>query len=196
VASVAIYTTRAIGDVRSIAMDTSSRTSVALARILCARAFNIQPEIQAHAPNLDTMLASADAALIIGDNALFVDADDAPDARRPESRRIEKIDLGRAWTDMTGLPFVYAFWAGRPGVLTPQGVAELQAAKQEGVLRVDDIVREYFTDTPARQALGARYLRDNIKYDFGDDERAGLELFYEYAAEAGLVSAPGRLRFY
>src|SRR5712671_6745246 len=75
VASVTLYTTRPIADVRSIAMDTSSRTSVALARVLCARAFRIQPEILAHHPDLEAMLAEADAALIIGDNALFVDVE-------------------------------------------------------------------------------------------------------------------------
>jgi chorismate dehydratase len=200
VASVTIYTTRAIDDVRSIAMDTSSRTSVALARVICARAFKIQPEIHAQRPDLEAMLAEADAALIIGDNALFTD----PDMLRVRSDSavpgispvIQSIDLGEVWTEMTGLPFVYAFWAGREGVLDAEAVAELQRAKEEGVLRPEEIVRRYFSGSPAREAAGIRYLRDNIKYDFGPDERAGLELFYRYAAEAGLVDTPGELRFY
>ena len=73
VTSVALYTRRPIGDVRSIVMDTSSRTSVALVRVLCARLFNIQPAIEARRPDLDAMLANGDAALVIGDNALLWD---------------------------------------------------------------------------------------------------------------------------
>jgi len=60
----------------------------------------------------------------------------------------------------------------------------------------DEVARQYLRDAPALQAVGARYLRDNIKYDLGDEERAGLELFYRYAAEAGVAPASGGLRFY
>ena len=97
---------------------------------------------------------------------------------------------------MTGLPFVYAFWAGRNGVLDAGGVAELQQARDEGVQRTEQIVTDYFSDVPDRHALGVRYLQDNIKYDLGPDERAGLELFYQYAAEAGLVESRAPLRFF
>jgi predicted solute-binding protein len=134
-------------------------------------------------PRLDDMLAVADAALLIGDTALFIDSS------------FEKIDLGEVWTRMTGLPFVYAFWAGRPDVLTNEDVASLQRARDEGVARVTDIAAACFHDQ-RQQAIGARYLRDNIKYDLGADERAGLELFYQYAAEAGVVKRAQPLRFY
>ena len=73
VASVMLFTTKPIGDVRSIAMDTSSRTSVALARVLCARLFNIHPVVEGRSPDLQDMLTRCDAALIIGDSALFLD---------------------------------------------------------------------------------------------------------------------------
>ena len=136
VASVAIYTTKPIADVRSIAMDTSSRTSVALVRVLCARAFHIHPEVHPCPPDLRAMLIGADAALIIGDNALFMEAGVAQLA-------LEKIDLGDAWTKMTGLPFVYAFWAGRPGALTASQVAALQVARDNGVARASEIAAAY-----------------------------------------------------
>jgi predicted solute-binding protein len=136
------------------------------------------------------MLALADAGLLIGDNALFLDSDGSG-TRDP----LNKIDLGEVWTAMTGLPFVYAFWAGRPDVLTREDIGALQRARDEGIRRVTEIAAACFSD-PRRQAIGARYLRDNIKYDLGDDERAGLELFYEYAAEAGLVKTPQPLRFF
>jgi chorismate dehydratase len=214
VASVLLYVTRPIEHVRSIAMDTSSRTSVALARVLCARLFDIQPVIDARGPDLPEMLSRCDAALIIGDNALFLDPssvrlqphlsvdagrwNDAPAAARPPDAEtpIKAIDLGDAWTRMTGLPFVYAFWAGRPGVLTAQDVAALKRARDEGIRRPDELARQYLADRPERQALGAEYLRDKIKYHFGDEERAGLEAFYRYAVEAGVVPATRELQFF
>jgi chorismate dehydratase len=189
VASVAIYTKTAIADVRSIAMDTSSRTSVALVRVLCARAFHIHPEVHPCPPDLRAMLIGADAALIIGDNALFMEAGVAQLA-------LEKIDLGDAWTKMTGLPFVYAFWAGRPGALTASHVAALQAARDNGVTRASEIAAAYCPGEQAREAIAAGYLRDNIKYGLGPDEREGLDLFFRYAAEAGAVESSGELRFY
>lgn len=181
VASVAIFTTRPMRDVRSIAMDTSSRTSVALTRVLCARQFRIGPRFESRGPDITEMLAACDAALIIGDNALFQSTIDNQEST------IEKIDLGAVWTEMTGLPFVYAFWAGRPGVLTADDVAALQHARDEGIRIPEQLARVFLAGTPERHELGGRYLRHNIKYHFGDDERAGLEAFYRYAAEAGVV---------
>jgi chorismate dehydratase len=195
VASVLLYATRPMADVRSIAMDTGSRTSVALVRVLCARLFKIDPRIEAAPPDLDRMLSTCDAALIIGDNALFRPSRGSrapsPEPRVPST----VVDLGEAWTRLTGLSFVYAFWAGRPGVLTAAHVRELQAARDRGVANAADVARDYLRDAPERQALGAAYLRDNIKYYLGDEERAGLELFYRYAAEIG-VAPEGAVRFY
>jgi chorismate dehydratase len=185
VASVALYTTRPVADIRSIALDTSSRTSVALTRVLCTRAFRIEPSLEPSGPDLSAMLERCDAALLIGDSALL-----------SESRTdVEKIDLGETWTKVTGLPFVYAFWAGRPDALTAADVRSLQEARDAGASQPEQVAAGYFSD-PVLQAIGARYLRDNIKYDLGDAERAGLETFYRYAAELGLVRDAGELSFY
>jgi predicted solute-binding protein len=97
---------------------------------------------------------------------------------------------------MTGLPFVYAFWAGRPNALTGADVLALQHARDEGVRHADEVAREYFPQSQEHQTVAARYLRDNIKYRLAPDERAGLELFYRYAFEAGQVEHPGELRFF
>jgi len=213
VASVALYTTKAMADVRSITMDTNSRTSVALVRVLCARLFRIQPAIEARGPDLADMLAHSDAALIIGDNALFLDhttvrlrpdttvpqppaASRQPPATSHQPPGIEKIDLGEAWTTMTGLPFVYACWVGRPEALDAGGVDALQHACTTGLANIDAIARDYFPTSGPQQVIGAAYLRDNIKYHLGDEERAGLELFFRYAAETGVVPAADALRFY
>jgi len=198
VASVALYARRPIQDVRSIALDTSSRTSVALTRVLCARAFGIAPALAPHGPDLVAMLEEHDAALIIGDAALLLDHTAiqlTAGAGNGAPSCIEKIDLGETWTKLTGLPFVYAFWAGRPDALTAADVAALQAARDAGVADPAAVSAAYFDD-PALRGVGERYLRDNIKYDLGEDERAGLALFQRYAAELDLVPRPEGLRFF
>jgi chorismate dehydratase len=186
VASVAIYTRRDPQDIRTIAMDSSSRTSVALATVMLRRRFGVAAEAWSMAPDLEAMLAAADAALIIGDVALFLNPQ--PD--------IQKLDLGELWTALTGLPFVYAFWAGWPDALTPADAETLVAARDAGVAHAAEVARAYYPGDPAREAVARRYLRDNIQYTFGDEELEGLRTFYAYAAQLGLVSFDGTLRFY
>jgi len=189
VASVAIFTTRDMREVRSISLDTSSRTSVALTRVMCARVFGIEPRFEGHGPDLPAMLQEADAALIIGDQALFLDGGPVVVGEGAGTRTVtvEKIDLGQLWLETTGLPFVYAFWAGRPGAVGPDEVRALQATRDASLGRTREISEFYFPGDPVRQDTSDRYLRDNIKYYLGPDERAGLELFYRYAAEAHVV---------
>jgi len=186
VASVAIYTRVEPRDIRSIAMDTSSRTSVALTMVLSRRAFGITPAPVPMSPDLQSMLARADAALIIGDNALLLDH---------RAAGVHKIDLGELWCRSTGLPFVYAFWAGWPDTLTRDDVARLEQARDEGIARTDEIATAYFPRQD-QQAIARQYLRDNIWYFLGDAELEGLKAFYTYATELGLVSFDGQLRFY
>jgi chorismate dehydratase len=182
VASVAIFTRRSLGDVRSIALDTSSRTSAVLSRILCARRFGITPMFVPHAPDLAGMLAVADAALLIGDPALFADA---------AAFDSSKIDLGAAWTEMTGLPFVWAFWAGRPGAAGPAVVDALQQAAVAGMARTAEIADAYCAGDPARQAVARRYLRDHLRFELDARALAGLRVYYREAAALGLaVDAP------
>jgi chorismate dehydratase len=179
VASVMLYTRLPISDVRSIAMDVSSRTSVALVQVLCARLFNIGPKIESSGPDLPAMLGRCDAALVIGDNALFQSAVGSRQSAVPSrespatsheplvtSRKppVEAIDLGEAWTGLTGLPFVYAFWAGRADALESGDVMALQQARDAGVAASDEVARRYLREAPALHAIGVRYLRDNIRY--------------------------------
>lgn len=194
VASVALYTTRPMADVRSIALDTSSRTSVALVGVLCTRHFNIQPTFEPAAPDLAAMLRGCDAALIIGDNALFLDHGKL--TVDSSQSTVEKIDLGEVWTTWTGLPFVYAVWTGWAGVLEPDDIERLRQVRDAGVANADAVAREYFPADPARQAVGTRYLRHNIHYVLGAEELEGLRRFYSYANEIGLASFDGTLRFY
>jgi chorismate dehydratase len=187
IASVALYTRLPIDRIRTIALDTSSRTSVTLIRVLCRHRFGIEPEFVPHGPDLAAMTAHYDAGLLIGDPAF--DADHA-------ALGLQKIDMGEEWTQMTGLPFIYAAWTGRTGAITQDDVQALQAAQAEGVRSADLIAAEYGRGDEARTARAARYLRDNVKYGLDRDEAAGLQLFLDYAAELGLAPRRRVLEFF
>jgi chorismate dehydratase len=187
VASVALFTRRPIAAVRSIALDTSSRTSVVLTRILCARKFGISPTFSPRPPDLLSMLSDCDAALVIGDPALFVDH---------RVLGLEKIDLGQAWSDLTGLPFVWAFWAGRADAADASVVERLQAARRRGVAHSDTIADAYCGDDLRRQAIARHYLRENMKYDLPPRAIEGLTTFYREAAALGLVSETRTIEFF
>lgn len=190
VASVALFTRTPVSRIRSIAMDTSSRTSVALTRILCRRRFEIAPTFTPHAPDLTAMLAEHDAALVIGDPALLVDH------RAIGAGDVEKIDLGQAWTEMTGLPFVWAFWAGRADAVPPAAVRRLQDTKDAGVRISDALADAYMSGTPQYRDLARHYLRENIRFDLTDRMLEGLRTYYREAASLGLIaSAPETLFF-
>jgi chorismate dehydratase len=187
VASVALYTRVPIERVRTLALDTSSRTSVALTRVLCHHRFGIAPEFVPHGPHLAEMTARFDAGLLIGDPAF--DADH-------EALGLRKIDLGEEWTAMTGLPFIYAAWTGRPGTLDPDGVRALQEAQAEGVKSVDAIAAEYGHGDPVVTARAASYLRDNVRYGLGPAEAEGLQRFLDLAADLGLAPKRRVLEFF
>ena len=187
VASVALFTRRPVGEIRHIALDTSSRTSVALIRILCHHRFRIQPEFAPYGPDLTAMVRDYDAALLIGDPAL--DAD-------PQQRGVTKIDLGAEWTAMTGLPFVYAAWTGRGGAVPQDAVRLLQDAQAEGVASYDAIAAEYGKGDAAAAHRALAYLRDNMRYGLGPDEAAGLQMFFDYAAELGIAPRRRQLEFF
>jgi chorismate dehydratase len=178
VASVALYTRVPVRAIRRIALDTSSRTSAALVRIVCRRVFDIAPQFEPHGPEIASMLDVADAALLIGDPALFFDAPPG----------FENIDLGAVWTELTGLPFVWAFWSGRSGAADPATVGVLQDAAAAGGAHIDDIARAYVQAAPDRMALAARYLRENLVFTLGPRELQGLGTYYREAASLGLVS--------
>ena len=187
VASVALFTTRPPTSLRSVAVDSSSRTASALLRILCAEWWDIDPKLVKLRPDLPVMLKRCDAALVIGDRALFLDY---------ESRGLQKVDLGDEWTAMTTLPFVWAMWVGRALALGPDHVTALHAARASGVRAFDEIVARYCPGDEEQHEIGRRYLRENVS--FGLDERAlaGLTKFYDYAYDLRLVQTRTDLRFF
>jgi chorismate dehydratase len=187
VATVAVFTRKSIADVRTLALDLSSRTSVVLTRVLCAKRWGIAPSFTPAEPDLEAMLARADAALVIGDPAFDID---------PAARGVTKIDLGSEWKALTGLPFVYAMWTGRPGAASAEQCRALQAARDGGVAHLEDIAREVADDDQDLERRSLVYLRDNLRYGLGDAEAAGLRRFHELAAEIGLVPGLRPLKFY
>ena len=187
VASVALFSRVPVERVRSIALDTSSRTSVTLIRVLCRHRFDIAPEFVAHRPDLEAMTGAADAGLLIGDPAFETDH---------QALGLQKVDLGEEWTAMTGLPFVYAAWTGRSGVLTRADVEALQDAQRIGVQSVDAIAAEYAGADARRAVRAAAYLRNNVKYGLGSEEAAGLQLFLDHAADLGLAPRRRQLQFF
>lgn len=185
VASVALFSNVPVEDVKTIAADTSSRTSNALLRVLCSELFGLDAVFEPMKPDVDQMLRRADAALVIGDPALFFDH---------EAAGVRKIDLGEAWTRLTGLPFVWAFWAGRPAALSSAAVDALVDARDAGVKASDEIAAAYCG--PERAARGRRYLRDNVSYTLGTREIAGLNRYYELAAKHDVVDGVRTPAFY
>lgn len=176
--SVALFTRVPLQEITSIALDTSSRTSATLLRILCAERFGIAPRFEERGPDLADMLGACDAALLIGDPALYAD---------PVDHRAWKIDLGAEWSTYTGLPFVWAFWAGRPAAVTDEVCGILQDAKERGVAAYVEIAHEYGAGDPAREEKALAYLRHNMKYDLGEPHVQALKRFYASAAALGVV---------
>ena len=187
VASVALFTRVPVAEITSIALDTSSRTSVTLIKVLTHHRYRIDPAFVAYQPDLQAMTRDHDAAVLIGDPALEID-------HLPLG--LQKIDLGEEWVAMTGLPFIFAAWTGRPGAIDAEGVRALQQAQAEGVAAADAIAAEYGRGDAATVARAAVYLRDNVKYGLGPEEAAGLQLFLDYAADLGLAPRKRRLEFF
>jgi chorismate dehydratase len=187
VATVAVFTRKPIAQVKTMALDLSSKTSVALTRVLCAKHWRIAPTFTAAEPDLDAMLHRADAALVIGDPAFDID---------PRARAVDKIDLGAEWKAMTGLPFVYAMWVGRPDAATPEHCRALQQARHHGVAHLPEIARAAGGGNAERERRSLVYLRDYLRYGLGPAEAEGLRLFYRLAAEIAVAPAPQALRFY
>jgi len=173
------------GRIRTLAGDTSSRTSVALARIVLTRKFGASPNVIPARPDLDAMLAHADAALIIGDPALRID---------PATLPYQVYDLGREWTDWTGLPMVFAVWAGRAEVITPDVIAAFQESWCYGQARIEEIIAAESVSRAFPAELVRRYLTHHIVCQIGESERAGMDLYLRYARELDDVTFPNAVR--
>ena len=175
VRSILLVSSKPFGEIRSLAGDTSSRTSVALARIILSRRYGAEPRVISHSPDLAAMLKAADAALIIGDPALHLD---------PQALGDHVLDLGAEWTEMTGLPMVFAIWAGRKEAITPEVEAVFHASYQYGRSHLDEIIRAEAASRGLPPELAREYLTRHILCELGATESEGLKLFLEHARAA------------
>jgi chorismate dehydratase len=172
-------------EVRSVALDTSSRTSAGLVQILLPRRFGITPEYVHHAPDVDAMLRMCDAALLIGDRALQVSPED-----------YDILDLAEAWIEWQSRPFVFAFWACRPGLEDADKLcAILEEARAWGWQRREEIAETYSRHLSLPKDFLMDYLLQNIDYRLTARHIEGLERFYALAAETGLIPELQPVRF-
>jgi chorismate dehydratase len=181
-----------IAAVRSVAADTSSRTSSAYTRILFDRLWKVKAKFIPHAPDLEGMLSIADAALLIGDPALLA----LEDREKREARTGERLlylDLAHEWHAFTGLPWISAFWAVNPQALDGAGldretmIEDLQSSRDQGLEHIEDLVQEWSPRIGISAQTVRTYLTQNIHYMLDESCLEGLTAFYRYAAECGAL---------
>lgn len=189
-----------MGAVRRVAADTASRASNAYAQIIFRKFLGVDPEFVLRAPNLDAMLEDCDAAILIGDPALLALEDQAARFART-GQPLQYLDLGQEWKRYTGLPWVSAVWAVRPDAvaasgLTPASIIEdFARSRDHGMTHIEDLVREWAPRIPVPPATIRTYLSMNIHYVLDEPCLAGMELFFRYAAECGVLPPAPPLRW-
>lgn len=189
VASILLVSRKPLADIRSIALDSSSLTSVALTRVLFAKFWGGQRTYASAPPQLESMLASNDAALLIGDPALKVNRS-----------QYHTWDLAEEWIRLTGKPFVFAFWAVRKEALQYTRLdlpAIFQRSRDRGLApeNLQQIAHEWGPKLGMTKQAIVRYLTINIHYELDEACIEGLQLFYRYASECDALPKTPELHF-
>jgi chorismate dehydratase len=185
VRSVLMVSRVPVPEVRRVALDTNSRTSATLIRILLRERWGLDPEYLHERPDPERMLAEADAALIIGDPALRVDRE-----------RYLITDLAAEWKQLTGLPFVFAVWAVRPEVEIPDLPFYFKSSLRYGLSSLDTLVREAAAEMGLDTSEVRAYLEKNLSFFLRDEEIEGLEEFYRRAYQHGMILEPRPIEFW
>jgi len=183
VRTVKLYSRVPLDSVREVAVDNRSRTSVALLRILLAERYNVLPDFFSFRADLDAMLRDHDAALVIGDDA-FRD-DGAPHV----------WDLGAAWNELAGVPFVYAVWVVRQGVDRDRVAALLHGALESGRAHLDEIAQQATAQYAQAEPVLLSYLRDTLHYTLDERDAQGIETFQRFCLRYNLIrsATPARV---
>ena len=189
VKSVELFFNKGLSNLRKVAVDASSRTSVALLKVVLREKYGLQPEFIRMQPDVEAMLAAADGALIIGDMALDL-----------YLKRDNRIDLVDEWSDLTGgLPFVFAFWVSDPDVLTPSDIEILKEAKLYGKENIATVtsaaLKSDVTSFDFSEEVLFNYLSENLCYEFRQEETEGLMEFYRYCFFYGIIEEIPSLNF-
>jgi chorismate dehydratase len=196
VRSILLLSKLPLEQIKTVALDTSSRTSVALTRVLLERFHKLTPEYVAMEPKLKPMLARADAALLIGDPALL-----ASESDEVRGGKLHAYDLAEMWQELTGKAFVFAFWAVRRAALAnsdlpPEEVARtFQLSRDHGLEpeSIARIAREWKSRLGLPEPLITDYLTRNIYYKLDTPCLDGLQHFFRLAAEVGALPGARRL---
>lgn len=184
VLSIQLFSRVPISAIRSVALDTSSRSSRALVKIVLAEKYNLHPEFHACPPTIDPQESDTDAVLLIGDAAL-----------RRLGATDYNLDLGAEWAKLTGLPFVYACWVARGAVELGQVPQILLNAKEYGIDKIPEITRIESQRLGFPESLCQDYFTKHVFYELGDSEIAGLKKFYELAVKYDLAQPDVTLKF-
>jgi predicted solute-binding protein len=172
VRSILLISQKPIREIKSLAADLSSRTSVELARVVLREVYRAEPQFFLRPPALESMLEECDAALLIGDSALRID---------PYNLKYEVLDLGAEWYTLTGLPMVFALWAGR-NVANKENLRDvLRGSYEFGRANTGQIADSEWEARGITRGLAHEYLTRYIHYEIGDREWRGLEAFLELA---------------
>jgi len=173
-------------EIRTLATDSGSRTSVMLARVILAENYGVEPRTFSRHADLAPMLGEADAALLIGDAALRVD---------PATLPFETLDLGEAWTRTTGLPMVFAVWAGAKGLVAGENHQRysdaFSASCRYGLARMEEIVARESATRAFPEELVRRYLTRHIVFELGPRDYKGMELYLKHAGALDRRPVPG-----
>jgi chorismate dehydratase len=169
--TVRIFSRTAIDRISSLACDADSHTSVALARIILAETYDIRPEFTELRPGGPT----ADAMLLIGDKVV---RDEPPRGHYPH-----QLDLGEAWKNLTGLPFVFAAWMARPGVDLEDLPDRLQQAKRMGLAHIAQIIERHAETLGWPTPLAHQYLTQYLQFDITDKHLEAIQRFHALAAK-------------
>jgi chorismate dehydratase len=191
VRSILLVSKVPLQQIRTVALDNSSLTSVALTKVLFAKWWGRERTFSSAPPDIEKMLAAHDAGLVIGDPALKIDRS-----------RYETYDLAEEWIRFTGKPFVFAFWAVRQGALqdapSDLDLAKVfQTSRDHGLApgNLDRLGREWAGRVGMSEEAVHSYLTENIYYYLDAECLAGLQLFYKYAEECAALPRAPRLRF-
>jgi chorismate dehydratase len=202
VRSLLIIAKKPIEQIRSIALDSSSRSTQALTRILASEHWKIEPEYLETGPDLGVMLEKADAAMLIGDPALRISiAIEKKSTVSPQGRAVcQAANLGMTgpeilhiydvvgeWRRFTSLPAVMAVWSARPEVVTPEVLADFGASRDFGLSQISTISLEAARELELPQPALESYLRHNIDFSLGEENRCGLERYFHEAEKLGLI---------
>jgi chorismate dehydratase len=169
-----------LADVKIVALDASSRTSVALTKIIFREFVGHEPEWRTADPNADEMLADADCALIIGDPAL-----------RLANSNYRVFDLAALWNQFTDLGFVFAMWMSRE----ERSPIDFASARDEGLAHVEEMISNYVSEIDLPRDEIREYLTQNICYAVDEKMRQGMKLYFELAHKHMLIPENKPLRF-